>query len=105
MSNTRAELDKLIAALERHFEVAASLDGNVEDSPVLDDAEEALRDAFFTYDDALFTDTGVELPFDILEDEDDDDDSDDDYDEDVDEDDDDDDYLDEDDLEGFDLDE
>ena len=99
----RAELDKLIAALEHHLEVALSLDGDVEDSPALDEAEENLRDAFFTYDDALFTDTGVELPFDILEDEDEEDEDDvDEYDDD--DDDDEDDYLDEGELEGFDLD-
>lgn len=117
MKDTRAELDKLIAAFERHFEVASSITDEDEQSPVLTDAEEQLRDAFFTYDDALFTATGVELPFDILDDEDaydedDDEDEEDDEDiEDLDEDDlhhvgldDDNDYLDEDDLEGFDLD-
>lgn len=88
----------MIAALQRHLEVASAADSDLDDSPVLSDAEEKLRDAFFTYDDALFTATGVELPFDILEDDDDDliDDLDDD-------DDDDNDYLDEGDLENFDL--
>jgi hypothetical protein len=37
----------------------------------------ALRDAFFTYDDILFTQLGVELPFDILDDSDEDDEDDD----------------------------
>ncbi|WP_314567283.1 DNA primase, partial [uncultured Actinomyces sp.] len=57
----------------------------------LEAAELALRDAFFTYDDILFTQLGVELPFDILDeiDEDDYDEDDEDYDdEDEDEDDD-----------------
>ena len=46
-------------------------------------AENALQDAFFTYDDALFTAYGIELPFDIV-DADDDEDYDDDEDEDYD---------------------
>ena len=60
-------------------------------TPALEAAELALRDAFFTYDDILFTQLGVELPFDILDeiDEDDYDEEDEDYDdEDEDEDDD-----------------
>lgn len=114
MKNPRTELDNLIAALQRHLEVASAADSDLDDSPVLSDAEEKLRDAFFTYDDALFTATGVELPFDILEDDDEDyDDDDDDNDDDDgdfiddfdddDDDDDDNDYLDEGDLENFDL--
>lgn len=110
MRDPRTELDNLIAALQRHLEVASAADSDLDDSPVLSDAEEKLRDAFFTYDDALFTATGVELPFDILEDDDedyDDDDDDDDFlddlDDDDDDDDDDNDYLDEGDLENFDL--
>ena len=94
----------MIAALQRHLEVASAADSDLDDSPVLSDAEEKLRDAFFTYDDALFTATGVELPFDILEDDDEDYDDDDDFIDDLDDDDDDDnDYLDEGDLENFDL--
>ena len=42
----------------------------------IDAAEDELSDAFFTYDDALFTRLGVELPFDILDDADDEDDDD-----------------------------
>lgn len=104
MKNPRTELDNLIAALQRHLEVASAADGNLDDSPVLNDAEEKLRDAFFTYDDALFTATGVELPFDILEDDDEDyDDDNDDFLDDDDEDEEEDDYLDEGDLENFDL--
>ena len=47
-------------------------------------AENALQDAFFTYDDALFTAYGIELPFDIVDSEGDEDDDlgEDDYDDD-----------------------
>ena len=38
------------------------------DDAALEAAELALRDAFFTYDDILFTQLGVELPFVILDD-------------------------------------
>ena len=57
-------------------------------------AENALQDAFFTYDDALFTAYGIELPFDIVDadDEDDEDDYDEGDDEDYDDYDDDEDY-------------
>lgn len=104
MRDPRTELDNLIAALQRHLEVASVADSEMDDSPVLSNAEEKLRDAFFTYDDALFTATGVELPFDILDEDDDDYDDDDNDDDDFDGDDDDDnDYLDEGDLENFDL--
>lgn len=97
----RQDLEDLINALQRHFETAVSLEGT-EDSPLLGEAEENLRDAFFTYDDSLFTATGVELPFDIIADEDDkDDEEDEDYDEDLFERNPD--YLDEDEIEGFDL--
>ena len=67
----RLVLDQLIAAFENHYEVASS---DQVDEQALIDAEEALRDAFFTYDDILFTQLGVELPFDILDDSEDDDD-------------------------------
>lgn len=77
--NPRRDLDALIAALERHLEVAMSLDGEIDDSEVLIDAENRVRDAFFTYDDTLFTQTGVEMPFDILDDDDYDEDEDEDY--------------------------
>ncbi|MCU9996306.1 DNA primase [Mobiluncus mulieris] len=108
----RRDLDALIYALERHLEVALSLDNEDDDSDVLIDAENRLRDAFFTYDDTLFTQTGVELPFDILDDEDEDegdddagDSEDDDFDSDYHRRDDDDDshYLDGEDFDDFDL--
>ena len=66
------------------------------DDAALEAAELALRDAFFTYDDILFTQLGVELPFDILDDSDEEDDDFDDSDEDEDdgdEDDEDDDFI------------
>lgn len=108
----RRDLDALIYALDRHLEVALSLDNEDDDSDVLIDAENRLRDAFFTYDDTLFTQTGVELPFDILDDEDEDegdndagDSEDDDFDSDYHRRDDDDDshYLDGEDFDDFDL--
>lgn len=66
-TDSRDALNRLIAAFENHFDAARS--GEV-GSPALEAAEDRLRDAFFTYDDVLFTTHGVELPFDIVEDED-----------------------------------
>ena len=85
----RRALTRLLNAFENHFDIAR--DGDEADDAALEAAELALRDAFFTYDDILFTQLGVELPFDILDeiDEDDYDEEDEDYDdEDEDEDDD-----------------
>ena len=114
-TDPRAALNRLIAALEQHFEAASTGD---EFSPAVIAAEDRLADAFFTYDDALFTAFGIELPLDIVdadEDEDDDDfdeedfeDDEDDEDEDYDVDDfdeDDDEDIDEEDLNEEDLDE
>ena len=87
--DARRALTRLLNAFENHFDIAR--DGDEADDAVLEAAELALRDAFFTYDDILFTQLGVELPFDILDeiDEDDYDEEDEDYDdEDEDEDDD-----------------
>ena len=83
--DARRALTRLLNAFENHFDIAR--DGDEADDAALEAAELALRDAFFTYDDILFTQLGVELPFDILED----------ILEDIDEDDDEDDYDDEDD--------
>lgn len=80
----RRALTRLLNAFENHFDIAR--DGDEADDAALEAAELALRDAFFTYDDILFTQLGVELPFDILEDIDEDDDEDD-YDDDEDDDD------------------
>ena len=76
----RRALTRLLNAFENHFDIAR--DGDEADDAALEAAELALRDAFFTYDDILFTQLGVELPFDILDeiDEDDYDEDDEDYD-------------------------
>ena len=87
--DARRALTRLLNAFENHFDIAR--DGDEADDAALEAAELALRDAFFTYDDILFTQLGVELPFDILDeiDEDDYDEDDEDFDdEDEDEDDD-----------------
>ena len=87
--DARRALTRLLNAFENHFDIAR--DGDEADDAALEAAELALRDAFFTYDDILFTQLGVELPFDIFDeiDEDDYDEEDEDYDdEDEDEDDD-----------------
>ena len=68
-------LTRLLNAFENHVDIAR--DGDEADDAALEAAELALRDAFFTYDDVLVTQLGVELPFDILEDIDEDDDEDD----------------------------
>lgn len=67
-TDPRDALNRLVAAFEHHFDVAQA--GDHTDARILEDAEERLRDAFFTYDDELFTRYGTELPFDIVEDED-----------------------------------
>lgn len=73
--DARRALTRLLNAFENHFDIAR--DGDEADDAALEAAEMALRDAFFTYDDILFTQLGVELPFDILDDSDDEDDYDD----------------------------
>ena len=100
----RLVLDQLIAAFENHYEVASS---DQVDEQALIDAEEALRDAFFTYDDVLFTQFEVELPFDLIvsDEEDEDEDFDDDEDDEEVDDDEDDEEVDDDDDEFIDLDE
>ena len=90
--DARRALTRLLNAFENHFDIAR--DGDEADDAALEAAELALRDAFFTYDDILFTLLGVELPFDILDDsEDDDDDFDDSDDNEEDGDEDDDDFI------------
>ena len=103
-NDPRSALNRLIAAFEAHLDAAATGD---ELSPAVVAAENALQDAFFTYDDSLFTAYGIELPFAACDSDGDDDDEDyddgeydeddDDYDDsDDDDDDDDEDYDDED---------
>jgi hypothetical protein len=100
-ADPRAALTSLVAALERHLEVATSR--RDPDDPAVVSAAEELTDAFFDYDEALFEVTGVTTPLDGPYDEDDDldgdddDEDDDDDDEDDDDDDDDDDEDDDDD--------
>ena len=90
--DARRALTRLLNAFENHFDIAR--DGDEADDAALEAAELALRDAFFTYDDILVTQRGVELPFDILDDSDDEDEDDeeDDYD-DEEEDEEDDDFI------------
>lgn len=103
-TDPRAALNRLIAALEQHFEAASTGD---EFSPAVIAAEDRLADAFFTYDDALFTAFGIELPLDIVDaDEDEDDFDEEDFEDDDDEDYDVDDYdEDDEDIDEEDLDE
>lgn len=87
----RAALDRLIAALEAHFNAVASRRG--EDDPGVDDAYDVLADAFEAYDDALGTVYSEATPFYLAEEDDDEDedgedseesdDADDEYDDDV----------------------
>ena len=86
-NDPRSALNRLIAAFEAHLDAAATGD---EFSPAVVAAENTLQDAFFTYDDSLFTAYGIELPFEAFDsDSDDDEDYDDgEYDEDDDEEDD-----------------
>lgn len=72
--NARVALSRLVAALEHHYEMACNAD--VVKPAMLEDAEVRLQDAFFNYDDALFTGYGIELPLELLDDDDDDDDDD-----------------------------
>ena len=76
-NDPRSALNRLIAAFEAHLDAAATGD---EESPAVVASENALQDAFCTYDDALFTAYGIELPFEIVDSEGDDDDDLDDYD-------------------------
>jgi hypothetical protein len=69
-ADPRAALASLVAALERHFEVATSR--RDPDDPGVVTAAEELTDAFFDYDEALFDVTGVTTPLDGPYDEDDD---------------------------------
>src|SRR5690606_34938425 len=95
-TDPRAALDRFIAALEAHFEIASSVQDP--SSPAVEDAAGAVEDAFFTYDDALYTSYQAEVPLEAYGEDDDEDDLDvdddlEDFDLDVD-----------DDLEDFDLD-
>ena len=87
-NDPRSALNRLIAAFEAHLDAAATGD---ELSPAVVAAENGLQDAFFTYDDSLFTAYGIELPFEAFDSDGDDEDEDydddgEDYDDDEDED-------------------
>ncbi|WP_350257495.1 DNA primase [Scrofimicrobium sp. R131] len=69
--DARDALNLLIAALEQHFDVVQMED--LASDEALETAEQRLQDAFFTYDDLLYTTFGGELPFDLIDDEDDED--------------------------------
>lgn len=66
-TDSRAALEQLLTALQHHYDLAVGLDNDDVADSDMEEAEEELRDAVFSYDDALFTSTGVELPFDILD--------------------------------------
>ncbi|NKY38830.1 primosomal protein [Cellulomonas septica] len=72
----RAALDRLIAALEAHYNAVVARKG--EDDPAVDDAYDVLADAFEVYDDALGTVHGEATPFYLAEEEDEDEDDEDD---------------------------
>ena len=67
----RAALDRLIAALEAHYNAVVARKG--EDDPAVDDAYDVLADAFEVYDDALGTVHGEATPFYLAEEDDDED--------------------------------
>jgi hypothetical protein len=69
-ADPRAALDRLIAALEAHFDAIVSRRGD--DDPHVDDAYDVVADAFDVYEDALAQVHGEVLPF-VLEEDDDDD--------------------------------
>lgn len=70
-TDPRAALDRFIAALEAHYEVART--AGDPDSPAVDAATNTLEDAFFTYDDALYTRYQAALPFEAYSEDDEDD--------------------------------
>lgn len=100
-TDPRVALNQFVNALQRHFELAAS--GRDQDDQHVQEAFNALSDAFDAYDEALYEEFGLTTPFFLAADDDfdDDDDSDDEDDDDEDEDDGDDDV----DLDEFDDDE
>lgn len=63
----RAALDRFLAALEGHFHAVSSRRGD--EDPAVDDAYDVLADAFEVYDDALVRVHGETLPFYLADDE------------------------------------
>ncbi|GAB4085788.1 hypothetical protein GCM10028784_24180 [Myceligenerans cantabricum] len=74
----RAALDRLVAALEAHYNAVATR--RSDDDPAVDDAYDVLADAYEVYEDAIATQFGEVTPFYLAEDVDEDDDSDEDED-------------------------
>ncbi|MFC4555699.1 DNA primase [Georgenia faecalis] len=74
-TDPRAALDRFIAALEAHYDAARG--SSDPDSPAVDAAANAVEDAFFTYDDALYTRFHVAVPLEAYGEDDDDEDDDD----------------------------
>ncbi|MEE6273250.1 DNA primase [Georgenia wangjunii] len=70
-TDPRAALDRFIAALEAHHEAAR--ESQDPDAPTVEAAANAVEDAFFTYDDALYRYSGVGVPLEAYGDDDDDD--------------------------------
>lgn len=100
MIDPRTALDRLIGALEAFHDTAAHTQDPDADSVI--EAMDNLADAYLVYDDSVFTNYGIELPFDVYEDDDHDDEDDDDEDYFDDDDDDFEDDFDDDDLEPLD---
>jgi hypothetical protein len=75
-ADPRAALDRLIAALEAHFDAITTR--RTDDDPRVDDAYDVVADAFDVYEDALAQVYGEVLPFVLEDDDDEDDDGDDD---------------------------
>lgn len=101
MIDPRTALDRLIGAFEAFHDTAAHTQDPDAESVI--EAMDNLADAYVVYDDAVFTNYGIELPFDVYTDDDQDDDDDELDDDDVD--DEDDDYFDDEDEDFEDFDE
>lgn len=102
-NETQVAFDRLIFAFQEFN--AAAVSAHDPDDPSVIAAADALADAYTLYDDAIYTQYGVETPLDTYDedfDDDDEDDLDEDFDDDFDDDLDDDDDLDEDDLDDYD---
>ena len=65
-TDPRLALVRLVDALENFHEIASSTD-DPEASAVFE-AADRLSDAYIVYDDVMFTQYGVELPFDLFDD-------------------------------------
>ncbi|MEI8231984.1 MAG: hypothetical protein WCG32_05430 [Actinomycetes bacterium] len=65
--DARNSLSKFVAALERHFEAAAT--GRGSDDPAVLAAYEHLKNAFMDYEEAISDQYGEFLPMDLVDDE------------------------------------